>query len=36
MNSYFDNFETMPAYDKVFTDIGSQIILSKPENQSQL
>ena len=26
MTDYFDNYETMPAYDKVYSDIGQHIV----------
>lgn len=29
MNEYFDNYETMPAYDKVHNDIGKFIVESR-------
>ena len=34
MSYYFDHFQSMPAYDKVFSDIGSYVIT--PPNLSPL
>jgi hypothetical protein len=31
MLEYFDNYETMPAYDKVFTDVGRYLIATAKE-----